>query len=134
MSFKRRIWLVLALRLIMLEIVLVALKIYKLLVSLRHGADQSNESDDRTDDISLIDQVETYPEENRQFAVAVQYRIVQGSECGTHFADTRNLSVHHVEQSGKQDDAATPADIVEITSFSFHSGIKEYASSHNIQD
>ena len=34
MSFKRRIWLVLALRLIMLEIVLVALKIYKLLVSL----------------------------------------------------------------------------------------------------
>src|ERR1700749_1732609 len=61
-------------------------------------------------------QVIAYAQKENQFAVTVQDRIIECAKGRAHVAKPGNLSVEHVEQTGKEDECACPADIGEVAS------------------
>src|SRR6185437_1845823 len=79
-----------------------------------HASDQRYKSEQAANKIVMRHQVITDAQKKDQLAVSVQYRVVQCSERRAHIAQPRHLPVEHIEQTGKKDQRAGPADIGQV--------------------
>lgn len=84
-------------------------------------------------EISLKEQEIENAEKGEKFAVAVEHGVVEGTESGRHASHPGHTPVHHVEQAGKQHNAARPSGKRQRQFLAGPTGIYKHNGRHDVQ-
>ena len=71
-------------------------------------AHEGHESDQSADHVAGLDQVVAETAEGEELAIAVEHRVIHGSEGRGHVAEAGHLAVEHVEEREEDDDHTAP--------------------------